>query len=138
MTSSALVTPCWVTVRGLAGVSRVNGWRLGDWVVHRQLHEPQRFCLTLLPLALSLPLTWASFRSRHDAIGAMGEIVRLKNSWSVTTQADLTKQLEAALRRICARHGAFQTGDVQPTCEAGRSLLGAPTAQRFNGYPAVN
>lgn len=128
--------PCRITVRGLLSNSAVQGWRYGDWAAHRQLASPEMWCLTHLPTALSLPLVWASFKKLGRAVAAMREIVRLKNSWAVVTQADFTQALGERIQEICERHHAVE-GPMQFLHDADYSLLGIKTAERFNGYGGV-
>lgn len=134
MRMRTLATRCSVTVRGLLGDNQVDAWRLGDWAAHRQIDTPDLYGLTLLPIGLSLPFCWASFTMLHHAVGAMREIARMKNSWSVVTQADFTFALRDRLMAICAHHGAVE-GLAQLQWPADRGLLGRPIG-RLNGYAA--
>jgi hypothetical protein len=122
--------PCRIAVRGLTGMTDVYAWRLGDWAAHRQLDTPQLFGLTLLPIGLSLPFCWASFRTLVAAAAAMREVARLRNSWSIVTQADFTAALRAQLETICRRHGAIE-GPIQMQWPADTPLYGGA---RLNGY----
>lgn len=122
-----------VTVRGILGEHQVEAWRLGDWAAHGQIDTPGLYGLTLLPLGMSLPFCWASFTKLHHAIAAMREIARLKNSWSIVTQADFTFALRDRLTAICAHHGAIE-GPTQMQWPADRDLLGLPLRDRANGY----
>lgn len=126
-------TPARFLVRGLLRDMEVEGWKHGDWAVHRQLANPELFCITHLPLGLSLPLVWASFRYVEQALAATAEIARLKNSWDRIEQVDLTKQLEGQLKNICARYGAIE-GLVQLTAKADEDVFGMPRHERVNGY----
>ena len=100
----------------------VSGWRLGDWAAHRQIDTPHLFGLSLMPIGLSLPFVWASFRSLGNAVGAMREIGRSRNDWHRVTQADFNRALEARLRAICAHHHAVE-GPVQMAVAAHTGLL---------------
>lgn len=128
-----IVTKKKITIRGLLRDSIVEAMCFGDWCVHRQLAYPEKFCITLMPIGLSLPLTWASFDHSDNALGAMQSIARLRNSWSQVTQEDLTKKLEDQLRAICLRFGARE-GSVQITQDCDKNMLGLATRERLNGY----
>jgi hypothetical protein len=128
-----LIARCRITVRGILGETAVAAYRLGDWVAHRQVDTPDLYGLTLLPLGMSLPFCWASFATPVRAVLAMREIVRLRNSWSVMTQADFTLGLRDQLEAICARHHATE-GPVQIQWPADRDMLGLPLRERLNGY----
>lgn len=123
-------------VRGYGGHTEVDGWRLGDWAAHQQLADPSQWCITHLPTGLSLPLIWASFKTRGAAIGAMQEIVTLKNSWAFITQKEMTRELGEKLRAICLRYGA-QEGPVQIKRDLEESDVGLPSVKRYNGYEDV-
>lgn len=122
-----------ITVRGLRGDSVVEAWCLGDWAAHRQIDEPDHWCLTLLPIGLSLPFVWASFPTLGRAVRAMRDIVRVRNDWHRVGQPDLTADLGGQIKAICARHGAVH-GAVQAKWPADVNLLGLQSAQRLNGY----
>ena len=132
-TVGALCTSCRVTVRGLFGESLVPAWRLGDWAAHRQIDVPSLFCLTLLPIGLSLPFAWASFSSLGQAVGAMREIVRLRNDWHLVEQRDFTRALGEQLKQICARYSAVE-GAIQWACAADVGVAGRSLDRRYNGY----
>lgn len=122
------------TVRGLFGDSVALGWKCGDWVVHEQLADPTLWCITHLPLGLSLPLVWASFTRSADAVAAMVEVARLRNSWARVTQEDFTSQLREQLVAICQKHHAVE-GPVQFIQHAERTVRGDfESNARFNGY----
>lgn len=128
-----LVTRCRCTVRGILASTDVPAWRLGDWAAHRQIDTPDLYGLTLLPLGMSLPFCWASFTTVQQAVAAMRDIVRVKNSWSVVTQDDFTFALRDRLTAICAHHGAIE-GPVQMQWAADRDMFGLPLRERLNGY----
>ena len=66
------------------------------------------------------------------------EIARLRNSWSVVTQADFTIALRDQLQEIVKRHGAYSDGPVGIAALANRTVLGRKVSQRLNGYgPAL-
>ena len=133
-----LVTRCRITVRGILRSTEIPGWRLGDWAAHRQIDTPELYGLTLLPLGMSLPFCRASFATVQQAVSAMREIVRIRNSWSVVIQDDFTLALRDRLTAICAHHGAVE-GPVQLQWAADRDLLGLPLRTRLNGYaPALS
>jgi len=122
-----------ITVRGLLRDTLVAALVHGDWAVHRQVAVPDMFCITLLPVGLSLPLAWASFDNGSSAVAAMIDIARLRNSWSQVTQEDLTKKLEDQLRAICLKHGAVE-GPSQFSQDCDKNSFGLPTKERVNGY----
>lgn len=111
-------------------VLRVPAFRLGEWAAHRQIGMPSLWGLSLLPLGLCLGQDWASFRCAGHAIAAMKEIVRIRNDWSIITQADLTLGLEKRLRAITRRHGAVANAPVGIVADADSPLM--PVA--VNGY----
>lgn len=104
-------------------LTKVDAWCMGGWAAHRQLADPDRWCLTLAHLGLSLPLVWASFTSAAEAVTAMRRIVTLRNDWHRVRQADLTKELAGRLKVICAEAGAVR-GPIQLVQHADRSFLG--------------
>lgn len=121
-----------ITVRGMFSDSVVDAWCLGDWAAHWQIDEPDRWCLTLMPIGMSLPFVWASFPTFRRAVKAMRDIARMRNDWHLVRQADLTKELGDRLKAICLRHGA-EHGAVQAQWPADRTLLGHPQPP-INGY----
>jgi hypothetical protein len=122
--------------RGFTGSqSHVQAACFGDWAAHRHLDDPSIFVLTLMPLGLNMPPDWCSFRTELQAVSAMTEISRLKNSWAVVTQADLTKPLKAELQRIAKRHGAVE-GPIGMAVKADRDRFGRQIDRRPNGYSA--
>lgn len=129
-----LCEPAIITVRAAFGERAVAGWRLGDWAVHRQIDDPSRWAITWLPQGLSLPLAWASFVSRHQALAAMADIVRMKNRWDDIGQQDFTAALKFRLQRVCRRHGAVD-GPLQATqpLDGPRTGFGLPLGTRING-----
>lgn len=117
----------------MLGDSVALGWRYGDWAAHRQLADPTLWCITHLPLGLSLPLAWASFTCSGDATAAMIKVARLKNSWARVTQEDFTSQLREQICAICQQHRAVE-GPVQWAQDADKTVLGVRTSARMNGY----
>lgn len=108
-----------------------------DWAAHQQVRGPLgRFNLTLLPIGLCLPVCWATFPNRQSALLAMVDIADLRNAWHLTTQADLTPDLERRLRAIAARRGALPGAPPGLATEVGINLLGARVGA-YNGYGAV-
>lgn len=122
-----------ITVRGLLRDSVVAAICYGDWAVHRQVAQQDLYCITLVPIGLSLPLAWATFVDARNAVDAMKEIAQLRNSWSRVTQEDLTKQLGDQLQAICLKHGAVE-GEMQWAQDCDKNLFGLPTKERLNGY----
>lgn len=122
-----------IAIRGLFGDNLVAALCLGDWAVHRQLASPEMFCITLMPIGLSLPLAWASFSDARNAVAAMKTIVRMRNSWAQVTQEDLTKALADQLKAICLRFGATE-GPAQFAQDCDKNSFGLPTKERLNGY----
>jgi hypothetical protein len=109
----------------------------GDWATHQHLDVPDLWVLTLLPLGLNLPPDWCSFPTETQATEAMVEIAMLRNSWSVVTQADFTRDLKVRLMAIAARHGAVE-GPLGAAAQADTSRLGKKLDVRPNGYgPAL-
>lgn len=124
--------------RGLGPVSHVEAVIFGDWAAHRFLDDRSRFTITILPLGLSLPPDWCLFDTLEQASAAAEEIARLRNSWSVVTQADFTIALRDQLQEIVKRHGARSDGPVGIAALADRTVLGRKVSQRLNGYgPAL-
>lgn len=121
--------------RGLGTKSHVEALCFGDWAAHRHLDVPSLYVLTLLPLGTNMPPDWCSFPTEQQAVDAMIEIARLKNSWAVVTQADMTKALEADLKRIAAKHGAVE-GPLGIAVKADRCMFGKALDRRPNGYSA--
>jgi len=122
-----------ITIRGLLKDAVVHAVCCGDWAVHRRLDDQDYFCITLLPLGLSLPYAWASFTTPEHAIAAMKSIARMKNSWAQITQQDLTKNLGDQLQAICLRFGAVE-GPAQWSVPADKNIFGLPIKERVNGY----
>jgi hypothetical protein len=109
---------------------------VGDWAVHPHLDVPGLYVITLLPLGLSLPPDWCSFEIEDHAVQAMLAIARLRNSWSVVTQADLTPDLRDHLKAITARHGAVE-GPLGVAVRADHNRFGRKVGTRPNGYGAA-
>jgi hypothetical protein len=105
----------------------------GDWAAHQHLDVPDLWVLTLLPLGLNLPPDWCSFPSEAQAVDAMIEIARLRNSWSVVVQADFTRELKVQLMAIAEKHGAVE-GPLGAAAQADTNRLGMKQRARPNGY----
>lgn len=116
------------------GTRRVLAWRLGDWAAYQPGSVPGLWSLVLLPLGLTLPPDWASFRSARQACAAMAEIVRLRNSWSVIMQEDLTPVLREQLRAIVRKYGAVDGGYSCGAVKADASRFGMRRPRRLNRY----
>lgn len=128
----ALCTPALVTIRGLLAERQVPALRFGDWAAHRG-GAPGRYVITLLPLGLCLPPQWCWFPSLRQAVAAMLEIARMKNSWAFVTQEDLTVELGERMRAICLHHGSLP-GPMGLTVDADTSVTGRRLSRRPNGY----
>lgn len=122
-----------INIRGLLRDSAVEAMCYNGWAVHRQMNNPELFCITLVHTGLSLPFVWASFTHPASAIEAMKVIARMRNSWAETTQDDLKKELEDQLRAICLRFGAIE-GPVQIQQDCDKNIFGLPLKERVNGY----
>lgn len=117
-------------------VSRVEAQCFGEWAVHQHVDAPHLFVITLLPLGLNLPPDWCSFPSEQQAVAAMIDIARLRNSWAVVTQADFTAELKQQLLEIAKRHGAIE-GPLGIAAKADHNRLGQRLSVRPNGYGAA-
>jgi hypothetical protein len=102
-----------IRVRGLLTVTSVEAAVIGEWAAHKQIHS-DAFCITHIESGLSLPFAWASFHVFKAALGAAERINRLKNSWHLLRQDDLTMELKDRLVKICRTCGAF-AGENQMT-----------------------
>jgi hypothetical protein len=117
-------------------VSHVEAHCFGDWAVHRHIDDPALWVITLLPLGMNLPPDWCSFLSEEQAVGAMVDIARLKNSWAVVTQADLSLAMKAQMQEIAAKHGAAE-GPLGMAAKADHNRFGRRIDVRPNGYGAA-
>jgi hypothetical protein len=124
-----------IALRGLFGEREVEACCFGDWAVHASLDVPDRYVLTLLPIGLCLPPDWCWFARPRDALRAMVAIARLKNSWAIVQQVDLTVALGQRLRAICAACGS-ERGPTALTIDADLTVAGTP-APRQNGYREI-
>lgn len=124
-----------VELRGLFGIVKVEALVHGAFAAHRQIGLEHLWCVTLLPLGLSLPPVWASFETEAAAARAMRLIAGMRNDWHRVAQADLTKQLAARLKEICAACGA-RRGPITITQSADEGPLGTKCAARLNGHHA--
>lgn len=122
--------------QGFGGKTEVEARCYGDWAAHRHLDVPALWVLTLLPLGLNLPPDWCSFPSEERAVDAMIEIAMLRNSWSVVTQSDFTRDLKEQLVAIAAKHGAVE-GPLGMAAHADRNRFGRRLNERPNGYGAA-
>jgi hypothetical protein len=119
-------------------IRKIDAIVYGDWAAHRHLDVPDLFVLTLLPVGRKMPPEWCSFRTEQQACDAMVEIARLKNSWSVVTQSDLTIELRDQMMAIAASHGAVE-GPLAQGALLDHSRLGLHLKRRPNGYgPALD
>lgn len=117
-------------------VNEIDAQCFGDFAVHQHIDVPGLYVITLLPLGLNLPPDWCSFRSEEPAVAAMIDMARLRNDWSVITQADLTLALKAKLQAIAAKHGAIE-GPIGIAVKADHNRLGRKVETRPNGYGAA-
>jgi hypothetical protein len=94
--------------------------------------------ICLLPIGKQLPPDWCSFRTEEAAREAMVRIVRLRNDWSVITQADLTRDLKEKIMKIAEDCGAVKNGPVGHASRADQDCFGRFVKTRPNGYgPAL-
>ena len=128
-----MIKPCTITIRGPLGSREIRALRYGEWATYRLPDKPSLWVLCLIPIGYALPLEWASFISVTAACRAMVAIQRLRNSWALVEQSDLTVQLRDRVRHICHHYGAVE-GPVTmsiPDIDHPPALHGRP---RINGY----
>ena len=129
-----MITRQTIQILGLFGHRFIAAYRLGDWAAHENVDIPGQWVLTLLPLGLNLPTRWATFSTSGRAILAMREITRVRNDWSVITQADMTKELGRRLKHICIRCGSISNAPNSLAHRVDTNRFGKPASKRQNGY----
>lgn len=121
------------------GTATVEAYTYGDWGTYQHGAIPGAWSLVLLPLGLCLPPDWSTFRTAEQARAAMVEIARLKNSWHLVRQEDLTKEIGEKMKAICQRRGSIPERESY-SCAAEKAdepRIGMSRPRRLNGYAGL-